>query len=408
MAVPSTVVEIGFDVSGLGGPFFLLDDTVAGVLDNTDYLLAGTLFYDVTEYVRQVSIRRGKSRQLDKFTAGSANIQFNNNDRTFDPEYASSPYFGQIIPKRTVRVSTGGSPVFYGVVDDWNLNYDLSGLSTAGADCIDGFTQLAQGALSAHTAISELTGARLNAVLDRSEVAWPASFRDIDAGSELLQADVVGDGTNVLEYLQLVNSSEPGSIFIGKDGSFVFKDRSVAPVSVGQVAFADDGSGIKFSAVNVVYGSELLYNYVQIERLNGGTAIAQDDDSISTYGQQALIQSGLLLDTDVDAQALADYLVSIYSEPEYRFETLAVQLEALSPAEQIDVLGLEINDVCQIKFTPNGVGTPINKYAVIIKIEHDMQPLQHRVVFGFETLDYASLVLDDLEFGILDVNQLGL
>jgi len=408
MAVPATVVEIGFDVSGLGGPFFLLDDPVAGVLDNTEYLLGGTLFYDVSEFVRQVSIRRGKSRQLDKFTAGSASIEFNNNNRTFDPEYALSPYFGQIIPKRTVRVSTGGSPVFYGVVDDWNLNYDLSGLSTAGADCIDGFTQLAQGALSAHTAISELTGARLNSVLDRTEVAWPTSLRDIDTGSELLQADAVSDGTNALEYLQLVNSSEPGSIFIGKDGKFVFKDRTVAPISAGQVIFADDGSGIKFSGVNVVYGSELLYNYVQVERLNGGTAIAEDADSISTYGQQALIQSGLLLNTDADAQALADYLVGIYSEPEYRFETLAVQLEALTSAEQIKVLGLEINDVCQIKFTPNALGTPINKYAVIIKIEHDMQPLQHRVVFGFETLDYASLVLDDLEFGILDVNQLGL
>jgi hypothetical protein len=408
MAVPSTVVEIGFDVSGLGGPFFLLDDPVAGVLDNTDYLLAGTLFYDVSNFVRQVSVRRGKSRQLDKFTAGVASIQFNNNTRVFDPEYTSSPYYGQIIPKRTVKVSTGGSAVFYGVVDDWNLNYDLSGLSTAGADCVDGFTQLAQGALSAHTATSELTGTRINTVLDRLEVSWPSALRDIDAGSELLQADFVDDGTNALDYLQLVNSSEPGSIFIGKDGSFVFKDRTVAPVSAGQVIFADDGSGIKFSGVNVVYGSELLYNYVQVERLNGGTAIAQDADSISTYGQQALIQSGLLLNSDADAEALADYLVSIYSEPEYRFETLAVQMEALTSAEQIKVLGLEINDVCQIKFTPNGVGTPINKYAIIIKIEHDIQPLQHRVVFGFETLDYASLVLDDLEFGILDVNQLGL
>ncbi len=41
MSVPATVVEIGFDVSGLGGPFFLLDDPVAGVLDNTEYLLGG-------------------------------------------------------------------------------------------------------------------------------------------------------------------------------------------------------------------------------------------------------------------------------------------------------------------------------------------------------------------------------
>jgi hypothetical protein len=408
MAVPDTTVEIGFDVSGLGGPFFLLDDPVAGVLDNTDYLLGGELFYDVSSFVRSVSVRRGKSRQLDKYTAGIASVEFNNNSRTFDPENGSSPYYGQIIPKRTIKVSTGGSAVFYGVVDDWNLNYDLSGLSTAGADCIDGFTQLAQGALSAHTAVSELTGARLNAVLDRSEVAWPTAFRDIDAGSEILQADLVSDGTNALEYLQLVNSSEPGSIFIGKEGSFVFKDRAVAPVSAGQVTFADDGSGIKFSGVNVVYGTELLYNYVQIERANGGTAIAQDTDSISTYGSHALIQSGLLLNTDTDAQALADYLVGLYSEPEYRFESLAVQLEALTSAEQIKVLGLEINDVCRIKFTPNKVGSQIDKYAVVIKIEHDIQPLQHRVVFGFETLDYASLVLDDLEFGILDINQLGL
>lgn len=112
MSVPATVVEIGFDVSGLGGPFFLLDDPVAGVLDNTEYLLGGELFYDVTDFVRAVSVKRGKSRQLDKYTAGIANIEFNNNTRVFDPENASSPYFGQIIPKRTIKVSTGGSAVF--------------------------------------------------------------------------------------------------------------------------------------------------------------------------------------------------------------------------------------------------------------------------------------------------------
>lgn len=406
MSVPATTVELGFDL--LGGPFFLLDDPVAGLLDNTDYVLAGTLFYDVSAFVRSVSVRRGKSRELDKFTAGIASVEFNNNERTFDPENTGSPYYGQIIPKRTIKVSTGGSAVFYGVVDDWNLNYDLSGLSTTNADCVDGFTLLAQRALSAHTATSELTGARIGNVLDRSEVAWPATLRDIDTGSELLQADVVADGVNALEYLQLVNSSEPGSIFISKDGKFVFKDRTVAPVSGGQVVFADDGSGVKFSDVNVVYGSELLYNYVQIERAGGGTAIAQDADSISTYGQQALIQSGLLLDTDADAEELASYLLGQFSEPEYRFETLAVQLEALSSADEIKVLGIEIGDVCQIKFTPNQIGTQIDKFATVIKIEHDIRPAQHRVVFGFETLDYASLVLDDLEFGILDVNQLGL
>ena len=407
MAIPATTVEIGFDLSALGGPFFILNDAVQGVLDNTEYTLGGTLFYDVTEYVRSVSVRRGKSRQLDRFTAGGAAIEFNNNSRAFDPENTASPFYGQIIPKRTIKVETGGSAVFYGVVDDWNLNYDISGLSLAGADCVDGFTLLAQRALTASTATSQKTGARINAILDKTEVNWPSSLRDIDTGATTLQADVIEDGTNVLEYLQIVTSTEPGSIFMGADGFIVFKDRSVAPVSAGLVTFSDDGTGVEFSDVQVVYGSELLYNYIQIERNNGGTAIVQDDDSINSYGQQALIQSGLLMNTDADALELANYLLGQYSEPEYRFESLTVQLEALSPTDQASVLGLEIGETARIKFTPNNVGSQIDKYATIIKIDHEMLPMSHRITFGFQTLDYASLVLDDLEFGILDTNRLG-
>jgi hypothetical protein len=407
MSIPATTVEVGFDLSALGGPFFILDDPVQGVLDNTEYTLGGTLFYDISEYVRSVSIARGKSRQLDRFTAGGANIELNNNDRAFDPVNTASPFFGQIIPKRTIKIETGGSAVFYGVVDDWNLSYDISGLSTAGAECVDGFTLLAQRALTASTETSQKTGARINAILDRSEVNWPSSLRDIDTGATTVQADIIEDGTNALEYLQLVTSTEPGSIFMGADGFIVFKDRSVAPVSTGLVVFADDGSGVEFSEVQVVYGSELLYNYVQVERNNGGTAIAFDTDSINSYGQQALIQSGLLMNSDSDALELANYLLGQYSEPEYRFETLTVQLEAISPTDQANVLGLEIGDTAQIKFTPNNVGSQIDKYATIIKIDHEILPMSHRITFGFQTLDYASLVLDDLEFGILDTNRLG-
>ena len=390
-----------------GGPFFILDDPVQGVLDNTEYTLGGTLFYDVSEFVRSVSVGRGKSRQLDRFTAGGATVEFNNNNRAFDPENTSGPYFGQIVPKKTIKVETGGSAVFYGVVDDWNLNYDISGLSVTNADCVDGFTLLSQRALSAHTATVELSGARINAVLDRPEVNWPASLRDVDTGSQTIQADVIEDGTNALEYLQLVTDTEPGSIFIGSDGFFVFKDRSVAPVSSGLVTFSDDGTGVPFSNIQVVYGSELLYNYVQIERNNGGTAIVSDSDSINTYGQQALIKPNLLMNSDADALSLANYLLSRYSEPEYRFETLTVQLEALSSGDQADVLGIEIGDVAEIKFTPNNVGTQINKYASIIRIDHDIRSDSHSITFGFETLDYASLVLDDLEFGLLNTGRLG-
>jgi hypothetical protein len=406
MPAPSTKVEIGFDLSALGGPFFILDDPVQGVLDNTTYTLGGTLFYDVSDDVLSVNVNRGKSRQLDKFTAGNAAVTFINQDRAFDPLNASSPYFGQIIPRRTVRITTSGSAVFYGSIDDWNLTYDVSGYSTAGAVISDGFTYFAQQVLTAHTATSQLTGARIAAVLDRSEINWPASLRDLETGGMTLQADVVSDGTNALDYLQLVNFSEPGALFMGADGSIVFKDRTDAPVSTGLVAFTDDGTGVPFVDVQVVYGSELLYNFIQIERASGGTATASDSDSQNSYGVVALVQSGLLMNTDADAQDLADYLLGKYSEPEYRFESLTVALEDLSSGNQTAVLSLEIGDIAQIKFTPNQTGTQIDKYATIIRIDHEIVPMSHRITYGFETLDYASLVLDDTVFGLLDDGRL--
>lgn len=406
MPAPSTKVEIGFDLSALGGPFFILDDPVQGVLDNTTYTLGGTLFYDVSSDVLSVSVNRGKSRQLDKFTAGNAAVTFINQDRAFDPLNASSPYFGQIIPRRTVRITTSGSAVFYGSIDDWNLTYDVSGYSTAGAVISDGFTYLAQQVLTAHTATSQLTGARIGAVLNRSEINWPASLRDLDTGGMTLQADVVSDGTNALDYLQLVNFSEPGALFMGADGSILFRDRTDAPVSTGLVAFTDDGTGVPFVDVQVVYGSELLYNFIQVERANGGTATASDSDSQNSYGVVALVQSGLLMNTDADAQDLADYLLGKYSEPEYRFESLTVALEALSSGNQTAVLSLEIGDIARIKFTPNQTGTQIDKYATIIRIDHEIVPMSHRITYGFETLDYASLVLDDTVFGLLDDGRL--
>jgi hypothetical protein len=407
MAAPAVTVEVGFDLSGLGGPFFTLDDSVQGVLDNTEFTLGGTLFYDVSDRVRSINVSRGKSRELDRFTAGQTAIEFNNNDRAFDPEYAASPFFGQIIPRRDVRVKANGSAVFYGYVDDWNLSYSTDGLSTCRLDGSDAFTILSQQALTGGTATSQLTGARFNAILDRPEIEWPASARTIETGQQTLQADVIEANTNALEYLQLVNNSEPGAFFVGAEGNITFVDRSDAISSSGLPVFSDDGTGIPFVELNVVYGSELLYNRIIVSRLNGGTAIADDTDSQNAYGITVLEQDGLLVANDSDAISLASYLLGQYSEPEYRFESLGVALEDLSGPNVATVLGLELGDVVEVKFTPNNIGTQINKYARVIRVDHDIRPASHRLVFGFQTLDYASFILDDNEFGKLDTGRLG-
>ena len=79
----------------------------------------------------------------------------------------------------------------------------------------------------------------------------------------------------------------------------------------------------------------------------------------------------------------------------------------LTSGEQAQVLGLEIGDVCQVTFTPNGIGDPIEKYIQVIKIDHTVNPTFHKTTLGFQEIKYLYLVLDDAEFGKLDQGYLG-
>jgi hypothetical protein len=401
MAIPRPSVQIGFDLVGANANLLTLDNPVKGKLDDPAYPLGGQIFYDVTDKVKSIATRRGKNRQLDEFDGGLANVVFDNNDRTFDPEYVNSPYYGQIIPKRAIRIFSGGNPVFQGVIDDWNLNYDPGGFSEASAAASDAFTLFNTQTLPAGTATAQKSGERVNAILDLPDVDWSTQEREIETGLTTLGADVYEQDTNVLEYLRTVARSEPGNLFIARDGKVVFTDRNAAPTS-GEVTLSDDGTGIPYQGMKVVYGSELLYNEIVIGSLAAGTVIAQDLASIADYGVLNLTQTGLLMSDPTYVQNLAIYYASKYSQPEYRFESVDIVIDELSDEQQQAILGLEIADFVTIKFTPNGIAPAIEKIAEIIRIDDDITPESHVVSLGFATLDYFLLVLDDPEFGKLD------
>ena len=401
MSVPNTTVEIAFDLSALGGPYFTLDDSIKGLLDNSLYPLAGELFEDVSDKVKSVSIQRGKSRELDRFNTGQASVVFDNRQRTFDPFYADSPYVNQIVPKKKVRIKSADEDVFIGTIDDWNLNYDVSGQSEASINCADGFVFLSSSFMTAHTATSELSGARVNAVLDRPEVNWPAGERDIDTGQSTLQADVVDENTNVLNYLQRVEASEVGSLFMTKSNLVAFKDSINIPDTVGVLQFRDDGTGIGYQGIEVVYGTEQLFNRVIATNLNGTPQVADNFNSQSLYGISALVADDLLLTDDAEALNLADYLLGIYDQPELRINSITLQLADLSSATQESILSLDLNDVIQVVFTPNNLGSAIDRYGQIVGIEHDILIDSHIIKLFLRSVQDLPLILDDPVYGRL-------
>ncbi len=407
MALPVEKVELGFDENGPGN-FFILDDGVQGVLDNTAYVLGGgTNFYDVSAYVQSIVVNRGKSRSLDRYNAGQVTVTFNNRNRYFDPTYTASPFYGQIVPRRDVRIWSNNKIVFYGTTDDWNLNYLPNGDSTASLSAYDGFAFLAQQTLTTATNPSELSGARVNRVLDDAGVAWPSAQRAIDTGDETLQGDSVTPADNALQYLQLIETSEPGELFIDKSGSLAFKARNSVTPSSSVPVLADDATGIRYSAVRVVYGSELLYTQTELSRKGSSTIVQVNDLAAqSDYGIRTLSSTELLLNSDSRLPEFGNYLLGQYSAPEYRFEAVELLFSQLTTAEQNSLLDLELGSVCKVSFTPNGISPAIVKYAKVISINHNASLTEHQMSIGLGTLTANTFVLDDTAFGILDTGIL--
>lgn len=399
----ATTVEVGFELTVGDTPYFRLDDPVKGRLNNANYRLAGPIWIDITDNVFSVSVSRGKNRELDRYSAGRASVSLNNEDRTFDPLNMDSPYAGNIIPRRAIRVTTNGYTQFTGVIEDWNLDYDLSGKSNAIIESSDAFALLAQQTLTAGTATTQLTGERIEAVLSQPTVAWPLTQRSIDVGTNQVGADVF-DG-NVLQYLQKVEASEQGQLFMSREGYVRFVNGAVTITSgLSAVLFADDGTGVPYKNAAVSYGTELLFNQAEVSS-PAGTATANNIVSQDKYG---ITQTNVdtLLSTFQQTESLSSFWVNKYGEPEYRFQDLTVSLEALTGDQKIGVLNLELGDIIQIKFTPNQIGSPIERYGQIIKIDHSVGIDRHDITFSVGSLQYSFLVLNDTGFGILDTNAL--
>lgn len=405
---PAVKVQIAFDLAAAGrGDFFTIGDATKGTWGTASSPLAGDILTDVTDDVQQVSWRRGRSRELDLYQAGDAQVDLDNRSRYYDPTAgtAISPYAPSIVPRKELVIEVDGARQFTGQIEDWDLTFDPNGRSVSTAKASDGFVFLVANSINDHTTTQQTTGERIAAILDRTEVGWPNAKRDIDTGQATVQADTIENNNDVLAYLNTVSAAEPGALFISREGLLTFRDRNSLQ-QVTSVKFADDGTGIPFMSLGVEYGTESLRNQVSVARLNGGTAVAEDTTSQDAYGLVEYKITGSLLSTDTQADDLAAWIIGTYSEPQLRVNSLTVDLASITPTQLGQVLSLELGDAAQVVFTPNGIGDPISRYVAVDQIQGDLTPGTSRITFGFSQAP-AAFTLDSAALGELDNDILG-
>ena len=408
MSTPTMQVLVGFQsTTGFGTPF-QLNDAFYGVLDTAGRgTLGGLTFVDLTSLVENVNINRGRSRQLDQFNAGTAVIAFDNASQVLNPTNTSSPYYPFVLPRCPVQILANGIPIYTGLITDWNLDYDISNQDMMYASCSDNFTVLANQSLNAVATTVQATGARINTVLDLPEINYQGA-RAIDTGSSTLGAFNISQDTNCLNYLQLVNTSEQGYLFMSANGTLTFKGRSSVLNPVAGATFNTDGTGIRYQSLINQFGDELLYNFITTKSDAGALQTTSDANSIALYQAQQYSLTDLLNSTTTEVAGLGNYLLGKYKNPVLRFTGLSTEMSALSATDQNIILGLDMTSIATVvkNFV---VGTPSTETQTLIVsgIAHNITPSSHVVSFVYESTDgNAYFTLDDAIFGTLSTTNL--
>jgi len=362
----------------------------------------GTGVTTVTNTVNRVSIRRGRTgRLIDPIDAGSCSIVMNNENRHFDPVFSTGPYFGKLVPSRGVTVDVGGVRIFTGFVEDWDLDYDVSGRSTAAARCTDALGILGQCSFTTWTNTATTGAGKLTNICDRPEVDWPSGLRwfDADIGTYALgflpplQSDNVSWGSNVLNYCQLIARSELFVLFFATASGALRYRTWVDPDGVDRteydplpVSAAFGGTDIPFQSIARRSGSEMLFSSVSVDREGGTAQTATVSDPVAwqgTYGRlRRLSIPETLLASDAVALSMAQKMRDYCQVPRELITDITVELAALSGADQTAVLEVEIGDRVRVAFTPNDVGSAVTRVHAVQGITHDISPESHTVTFS--------------------------
>jgi len=404
----TVLMELGFPVNK-----FTLNDPVLGVLGGEGRLDGTLLGDDVSPYIQQINITRGRSSQLDEFSAGRTTIILNNNDRRFDPINESSPYWDPtanrsgVTPRRKVTVRSGTTDLFVGRIADINLVYNYN-LSTVEIIALDDFVLLANTfTAAAVTPVQELSGDRVEYLLDLPEIDYPADSRDIQTGVTTLGAYQIPANTNALAYLQQIAEAERGLLFVSADGKLTFTDRIGTEFGPSVYQFTDNGPGLKYTTLDIIYGQELLYNRIQVTRVGGTIQTANDLASQAEFLVSTYALDNMLFATDTQALDLANLLLAQFSQPEYRFDNMRTVVSNMSSVDRNTVLGIEIGDLIDITRTYT-TGTPasVTQPYAVERIYHFINNSAHTIEFGLRFTDVVyPFTLDDDVYGLLDAGN---
>jgi hypothetical protein len=359
MTVPTVNAVINFSTGPSFAQAMILD---SGILGTNVLADSASVIVDVSNVVDSIETKRGRNPQADQFQTGTLSLRIVDQNGDFNPQNPSGPYYNLLTPMRKVQITATYGAVTYPIFSGFITSYTTTTPKNANdvvyttIQAVDAFrlAQNAQISTVAGTSAGQLSGARINALLDA--IDWPLSMRDVDAGLTTMQADP-GTARTSLAAMQTVEISEYGALYVDAAGSFVFQDRNVTAGSTGATptVFNDDGTDISYFNAVWRLDDTLVYNSASVTRTGGTAQVAINQPSIDKYFVHSYNQQNLLMQTDAVALDYAQAYVASRAETSIRCD--AIQLDLYTDNYNLGIIAaLDLDYFDPVTITTNQPG----------------------------------------------------
>ena len=389
MAIPTLVVTFDFSSGAVFGYPFIIGEGVLGFNTLAD-APADTI--DISNQVNRVSIKRGYNLLQEEFQAGTATVRILDQNGDWNPTNPSSPYFGKLVPLRKVRISASGEFLFSGYTTAYNYTWDKEqNVGYVDLELVDAFRLFNMSNITTVTGgtAGQTTGTRITAILDT--IGFPASMRDIDAGSTTVQADP-GTSRTSLEAIRNMEFSEQGAFYILPSGNAEFKSRlSIQQKSgVNPTFFSNDGTGINYRNIVTALDDKLIINTTSITRAGGTAQTSSNIASQIKYFPHSFTGTDLLVQTDAQALDIARAYTATRAET-----TLRVDAAGTTAA-----LTLDFFDTIRVKNVGQD-GTVIDKTLQCMGVAHEITPGTWNTTFVTSEPIIDSFIIGSSLYGII-------
>lgn len=248
----------------------------------------------------------------------------------------------------------------------------------------------------------QLSGARIGVVADI--VGWPAADRNIDAGLSAIQAATSNQSsTAALAYMQTIELSEVGALFMSADGKLTFHQRDKvlkSPYTTSQLTLGPANEPYELEGTQPTGDDTEIYNEVVTQREGGVTHRVTDATSITAHGRVTLSETGLLNTTEGEVIDRGNYRLSQAKDFRARIERVHVRGQDDAAVLFPQVLTRDLRERITFIRTFMGQGATFTQQVLIEGIEHEITEDDWHTY-------YALTPADTLAYWILGTSTLG-